>query len=86
MIESFNLSMEHFELLICVAFLCPYCGFCHSGGTAQAGLHKVRYPGNGVTSQTQIWQPISSWAKVCASQIKKTASQRELMLTEQKAH
>jgi hypothetical protein len=32
------------------------------------GLHKVRYPGNGVTSQSKIWQPNPSWAKGPASQ------------------
>jgi hypothetical protein len=39
-----------------------------------AGLHKVRYPGNGVTRQTQIWQPILTWAYGPASQIKQSAS------------
>ena len=38
------------------------------------GLHKVRYPGNGVTSQTLIWQPNPEWAFGSASQILQTVS------------
>ena len=42
--------------------------------TNDSGLHKVRYPGNGVTSQTHIWQPIPEWAECQLSQSKHLAA------------
>ena len=38
-------------------------------GTSPKVLHKVPYPGNGVTSQTNIWEPIPDLAFDPASQI-----------------
>jgi hypothetical protein len=38
-------------------------------------LQKVRYPGNGVTSQTHIWQPIPCWSGSPANVVKLSASQ-----------
>ena len=52
--------------------------WCHTSAALvlypRPGLHKIRYPGIGVTSQSQIWQPLPGWAKGPGSQIKLPAS------------
>ena len=53
--------------------------WCHTSAALvlypRPGLHKIRYPGKGVTSQSQIWQPLQGWAKGPASLT--TASQHK---------
>ena len=47
--------LSHFGLLVQLGSVVEY------PLVPQAGLHKVRYPGNGFISQSQIWQLIHSF-------------------------
>jgi hypothetical protein len=57
--------LSRFELLVGFwQFIWRY------SGVSKLGLHKVRYPGNGVTIQTQIWLPFPGWVFSSIGQIK----------------